>query len=364
MRRVDMKKTTLMMLFVMVLVTAALLCTCNADKVEMEDLVSVSFGENTRALEAQLEPFNKNVLYWKYAARKSLVPGGTDTLDGSGLRSGETEAYDEAHAEPVTANGAPGLDAKIPGFSQGLWDFMLFGYKKIVGDNPATTDEVETDYEYYVLVYSGEAKEQSLRKDNNSVDIVVSPVSDHGNGTLFVDTGNISFIPVQTDTSKVSTFSMKVFVDGTELTSGTTVSIAPGAHAVKVQVVHTYDTITYVFGEGNVTATVYSNLTTRVFGSLNELVTFAQFDADVAYPSFPQGTLFKEWNEQTGKWTITFTSTNPDSEPTTYAWYVNGVSQTGEEESTFVYTPGFESVNITCVFGNTSGTGSASVYIQ
>lgn len=358
MRRVDMKRTTLMMLIVIVLVTAALLCTCNADKVEVEDLVSVSFGENTRALEAQLEPFNKNVLYWKYAARKSLVPGGTDTLDGSGLRSGETEAYDEEHAEPVTANGAPGLDAKIPGFSQGLWDFMLFGYSTRSGSG--TTED---PYVYSKLVYRGEAKEQSLRKDNNSVDITVSPVFDHGNGTLFVDTGNITFIPVQSDTSEVSTFDMKVFVDGVDISSSTTVSIEAGAHSVKVQVVHTYGSITYILAEGLVTATVYSNLTTRVFGSLNELVTYAQFDAEAEYPSFPSGTLAKEWDEQTGKWTITFTNTNPDSVPTTFAWYVDGVLQPGTT-NTFIYAPGYESVNITCVFGNSSGTGSASVYIQ
>lgn len=353
-----MKRTTLMMLIVMVLVTTALLCSCNAEKVEVEDLVSVSFGENTRALETQIEPFNKNVLYWKYAARKSLVPGGTDTLDGSGLRSGETEAYDEEHAEPVTAHGAPGLDAKIPGFSQGLWDFLLFGYKTRTGSGT-----IEDPYVYSKLVYMGEATEQSLRKDNNTVDITVSPVSDHGNGTLFVDTGNIDFIPVQSDTSGVATFDIKVLVDGVDISEDTTVSIEPGAHSVKVQFLHTYDSTTYIHAEGTVTATVYSNLTTRVFGSLNELVTYAQFDAEAEYPSSPSGTLAKEWDEQTGKWTITFTNTNPDSVPTSFAWYVDGVLQP-VTTNTFIYAPGYESVNITCVFGNSSGTGSASVYIQ
>ena len=358
MRRVDMKRTTLTILIVIALVTTALLCTCNADKVEKEDLVSVSFGENARALEAQLDPFNKNVIYWKYAARKSLVPGGTEMLDGSGLRSGETEAYDEAHALPVTSNWAPGLDAKIPGFSQGLWDFMLFGYSTRTGSGTA-----EDPYVYSKLIYSGEAKEQSLRKDNNSVDITVSPVTDHGNGTLFVDTGNITFVPKQTDTSGVATFAMKVFVDGTDISDNTTVSIAPGAHTVKVQVVHTVNLITYILGEGTVTATVFSNLTTRVYGSLDELITYAQFDATATYPSMPAGTITKAQDEETKVWTITFTSTNPDAVPTSYAWYVDDELQE-EETNEFKYTPGPESVNITCVFGNDSGTGSASVTIQ
>ena len=361
----DMKKSFygIMLFFALVLI----IVSCNGEPADGagDKLVAVSFDDTAKALVASLPTFDKNTIYWKYAARKSLNTEDSSMLDGSGLRSGETPSYNEAGAQPISdgnaglGSGDPYTPYKIPGFSQGVWDFMLFGYSTVTNtgtpENPVNV--------YSNLVYCGEAKEQSLKKDSNAVNITVSPVSDHGNGILFVDTANITFVPIQSETTGVATFTQRVFVDD-DLQNTTSIAIAPGAHTVKVQFVNTVNSIDYILAEGMVTATVYSNLTTTVTGSLNELATYVQFDANSAYPGMPTGTLSKSQDSGTGKWTITFTNTNPASVPTSYAWYVNGVVQSGEIGTSFVYTPGFESANITCVFGNTSGTGSASVYIN
>lgn len=348
-----MTKRILPVLAILALLAIVISCSQNAGSAN-EELVSVDFAGTPRVLVSELEPFDKNNLYWFYAARKSLTPTG-DMLDGSGLRSGETPSYDWDGAVAVRDDGGKGLGI-VTGFSQGLWDFILFGCKKS-GDD-------------YVIVYQGEATAVSLRKGGeNSVTIIVSPVTTEGNGILFVDTDHIYFIPTQSQTTGIADFTKEVTVtrvSDSEQQTGTDneYDLEPGVYRVYVAFTFMIGTQKYLFAEGSVFSTIYSNQLTTVHGDLSELMTFVVFDAESSYPSFPSGTLSKEWSETTGKWTITFTNTNPDSVPTTFAWYVDDAVQTGATGSTFVYTPGDESVNITCVFGNSSGTGSASVYIQ
>ena len=351
--RFRMIRRILPVVAIVALLVVAISCSQNATSAG-EELVSVDFAGNARVLVSELEPFDKNDLYWFYAARKSLTPGG-DMLDGSGLKSGETPSYDWDGAAPVRSDGGKGLGI-VTGFSQGLWDFLLFGCKKSGND--------------YVIVYQGEATSVSLRKGaENTVSITVSPVSTEGKGILFVDTDNIYFIPTQSQTTGIADFTKEVTVtrvSDSEPQTGTDNEyiIDPGLYRVYVAFTYMIQGQKYIYAEGSVLSTIYSNLVTTVHGDLSELMTFAVFDAEAAYPSFPSGTLSKEWSETTGKWTITFTNTNPDSVPTTFAWYVDDAIQTGATGSTFVYTPGNESVNITCIFGNSSGAGSAAVYIQ
>jgi len=349
-----MMKRILPVLAILALLVVVVSCNQNAGSAN-EELVSVDFAGSPRVLISELEPFDKDDLYWLYAARKSLTDGGA-MLDGSGLKSGETPSYDWAGAVAVRTDGGKGLGT-VTGFSQGLWDFLLFGCKKS-GDD-------------YVVVYQGEATAVSLRKGGeNSVSIIVSPVSTQGKGILFVDTDDITFDPTQTETTGIATFTKEVTVtrvsDSQEQTGTDNVyTIDPGLYRVYVAFTFMIGEQKYIYAEGSVLSTVYSNLLTTVYGDLSELMTYAQFDVTGAtYPSAPAGTMAKEWSEETGKWTITFTSTNPASVPTSYAWYVDTTLQPEATTNTFVYTPGNESVNITCVFGNTSGTGSASVFIQ
>ncbi len=344
--------------FIMLTLSIFVLVSCeNNVSSESEQLVSISFSDDSKALIAKLPEFEKAAYYWKYAARKSLDDT-NNMLDGSGLKSGETASYSEEGAVFVADGNTAGLDAKIPGFSQGLWDFMIFGYTR----SGAGT---ETSPYTYSLIYKGEAKAQSLRKDYNAVEITVSPVTDKGKGTLLVDTDNIVLTPVQTDTTNVSTeFTKKITVNGSLWEGKTSDSVEPGSYVVKVQIVKSIGSTEYVFAEGSVKATVYSNLKTTVSGSLNELLTYTEFDASSSYPGMPTGTLSAVQNETTKEWTVTFTNTNTSSVPTSFQWFVDGVLQSGESSSTYKYVPGLESVNIMCVFSNTSGTGSASVFIK
>lgn len=348
-----MMKRVLPVLVILALLSVVISCSQNAVSAK-EELVSVNFARNPRVLVSELEEFDKDGLYWFYAARKSLATGGA-MLDGSGLKSGETTSYNRAGSVAVKADGGKGLGT-VTGFSQGLWDFLLFGCKKS-GDD-------------YVVVYQGEATAVSLRKGGeNSVNIIVSPVSTQGQGILSVDTARITFNPTQTETTGIATFTKEVTVtrvSDSQVQTGTdnVYNIDPGLYNVYVAFTYIIGEQKYIYAEGSVLSTVYSNLLTTVYGDLSELMTYAQFDVTGAtYPSAPAGTMAKEWSEETGKWTITFTSTNPASVPTSYAWYVDSALQPEATTNTFVYTPGNESVNITCVFGNTSGTGSASVFI-
>lgn len=260
-------------LLVILLALGAVLVSCKAEiEAPADELVAVSFEESSsRSITATLEGFNKDNYYWKYAAKKA---------DDSGLTSGATSSYDETGAVFIH-EATPGLTGKVPGFSQGLWDFLLFGYKKIEGDNPATT--VEESY-YYVLIYSGEAKAVTLQtKGDNTAHVVVNPIAE---GDGFIKIGEITFIPKKTgDESHQLKFIEVTNPDGSAVsgisydTTTQTYTVPAGAYKVTVKFTNAAQTI--VYGEGYVIATVYSGLTTTIGGNLNELITYAQFDADL-----------------------------------------------------------------------------------
>ena len=262
-------------LLVILLAIGAMLVSCKAEVgTPADELVSVSFEEAaSRSITATLEGFVKGNYYWKYAAQKA---------DDSGLTSGATEAYTEAKALPVIP-GEKGLGSgegqaykpyKIPGFSQGLWNFKLWAYKT----------KNATSGEYEDLVFYGEAKNVSLsRGGDNTASVTVNPVAE-GNG--YIKIGEITFIPKKEGDKTDQTKSIEVTnpdgsaVAGLSYDSETkTYTVPAGAYKVTVKFTNAAQTI--VYGEGYVIATVYSGLETLIGGNLQELVTYAQFDADL-----------------------------------------------------------------------------------
>ena len=262
-------------LLVILLAVGAMLVSCKAEVgTPADELVSVSFEEAaSRSITATLEGFVKGNYYWKYAAQKA---------DDSGLTSGATEAYTEAKALPVIP-GEKGLGSgegqaykpyKIPGFSQGLWNFKLWAYKT----------KNATSGEYEDLVFYGEAKNVSLsRGGDNTASVTVNPVAE-GNG--YIKIGEITFIPKKEGDKTDQTKSIEVTnpdgsaVAGLSYDSETkTYTVPAGAYKVTVKFTNAAQTI--VYGEGYVIATVYSGLETLIGGNLQELVTYAQFDADL-----------------------------------------------------------------------------------
>ena len=288
-----MSKRILVILLAL-LVLAGIMVSCkNEVQAPAEELVSVSFdNDSSRALSASLEDFKPGDYFWKYAAKKA---------DASNLISGQTAGYDtsasarEAGAQWIREGKAGFADDsgsyRVPGFSQGLWNFTLYGYKKIIGDNPATT---ETETEYYVLVYSGETTGVLLKSAEgyHTVSAVVSPVQGE-NGTLWVKvtgddritldpavsglTPNADFwltvekIVGETTTEKYNGFATEDYKQSLEAgTYKVTVRFTNGDPTIT-------DTVTYA--SGSVVATVYSGLTTTVKGNLTEVVTYADFGA-------------------------------------------------------------------------------------
>ena len=262
-----MKKFTAILLTVIMVASLFVSCNDSIAPTVTDETVSVSFTEAaSRSLTASLEQFEKDKLYWKYAARKN-------TADGTGLNSGATVFYDEASAlwikGDTSSDDNKGLGS-VAGFSQGIWDFKLFAYKKV-----GTAAK---------LAYQGEVTGVSLKKGSaNTVSVTVSPVAGDKGTLVLADT--ISLAPAK-EGDTPSTDLAKVY---TVTALGGTAAISPDknqtkqwtldAGAYKVNVDFVKDGFTYA--SGSVVATVYSNITTTVAGNLAELVTKAEFDSSI-----------------------------------------------------------------------------------
>ncbi len=278
-----------------------------------EELVSISFREDmARGLTATLEGFDKDHLYWAYAAKKA---------DGSKLISGETDSYDEAGAvwvktdgynKPVeglgTGSGTAYKAYNVSGFSQGYWNFKLYAYKGVLGDNPDTT-EVETDYVTgYVLVYQGETQNVLLKSDavntqgSHMVSVTVDPVQSEGNGTMVFLTNKMHAAADRISMNTVNSaiygehYTVKVLsVQSMEEIPteyvGTAAekevatdsqdgrfSLPAGSYKVTVAFTDSASAPTLNYARGTIVATVYSNLTTTISGDLTEAMTYAEFD--------------------------------------------------------------------------------------
>ena len=284
-------KRSFFILMVALIVFCTLFVSCNANvEAPADELVTISFdNDSARALSSNLETFTPGAYYWKYAAKKA---------DTSNLISGQTANYD---SDPESGalwikEGEPGFGVtsgelytpfKVQGFSQGLWNFRLFGYKKVIGDNPATS-AVET--EYYLLAYSGETTGVLLKQNGtNLVKAIVSPTQT-GNGTLVVKITGTDKITLDPATpGLIPNTKIKLKVEKITSTATTTVfddfvtedyneSLEAGTY--KVTVKFTNDDASVEFASGSVVSTVYANLTTTVKGNLTEVITSAIFGAE------------------------------------------------------------------------------------
>ena len=275
-----------------------------------EELVSVSFGEYaSRGLSATLEGFEKDDYYWAYAAQKA---------DGSNLISGQTKDYGktsevqiwvktDGNNKPVAGLGSTGTGGyeryKVPGFSQGYWNFKLYAYKRV---NTGTTESPVYEYN---LVYQGETKNALLKSDSTNeqgshlVNVIVDPVQSTDNGTMvfltnkaYAEDKRISMNTVNSATygqhytvevlSILSMEEIPVEYVGTAAEKKTATdsqdgeySLPAGSYKVTVAFTEkTEGTPTVNYARGTIVATVYSNLTTTISGDLTEAMTYAEFD--------------------------------------------------------------------------------------
>ena len=255
-----MKKFTAILLTV--LMVASLFISCENNIVKGNDeTVSVKFEQvASKSLTASLAEFKADNYYWAYKATKK---------DGTGLISGQIDFA-------WISKGEKGLSKKVPGFSQGTWEFTLYAYTE-EGKNNSRFSETG-------LAYQGTNPSVTLTKESsNKVVVSVSPLS-KGKGTLIVDTANISLKTTSTlDDAQLALFEKQIEV--TDLTGGTkyypvegNYSLEAGAYKVNVTMYNTESKVAY---PGSVVATVYANMTTTVTGTVEEILTNAEFDTFV-----------------------------------------------------------------------------------
>ena len=103
-------------------------------------------------------------------------------------------------------------------------------------------------------------------------------------GVGFIKIGTITFIPKKTgDTADQLKFIEVTNPDGSAVPgisyADDRYTVPAGIYKVTVKFANASQTI--VYGEGYVIATVYAGLETVIGGNLSEMVTYAQFDADL-----------------------------------------------------------------------------------
>ena len=258
-----MKKSLFIILMVCLAVIGLVSCKNEVEPAQ-EELIYVSFEKgSSRALTATLEDFDVDDFYWSYEAQKN---------DGSGLRSGQT-VWNDTGVGSVAVQAGKGLDdtnddpVKVPGFSKGYWNFRLFGY----------TDAARTK-----LAYWGEADSVLIDNNHHMAEVTVSPVS---GATGYLRIGTITFVPasgISVPTDLVIYTDQLFELEGTQWVL---VNVQPVDGVYTLPAKQYKFTRTYSFdgipvANGSVIATVYSNLTTTISGTLSELTTYAEFGAD------------------------------------------------------------------------------------
>ena len=278
-----MKKALGILLVLALIATVFVACSQDAGQKVAEELVSVNFdGSKARSLTPSRDPFAPGNYVWTYTAQKA---------DTTGLTTGET-------TEQKRINDGKGLSGKVPGFSQGYWNFTLYAYE--AEEYPEGTGKYRPVPDSDPL-YSGTASHVKVAKgDENVITVSVSPATT-GNGYIAFDKAHLFLNAIKTGEDinaqgdersanfeygiyaiNDTTFSTNLFheVDGKTI-------LTAGSYFVRVSY--------RVAGDGQdrfdiadeaIVAVVYGGQTTTITGSIGELSTDVSFGAnEVEIPS-------------------------------------------------------------------------------
>lgn len=165
----ERRVSTILLTVLLMLVATLAFVSCKVDMEEdASDLVSIKFTDEKESSKSLVSSrnFNKDDYYWYYTASK--VNANTPS---TGATSEQTK---------IGAENEKGLSATVGPFSQGLWNFTLYGYTE------------KKDTTGAVLAYKGTASNASIDKDSGtdgvqSIYVSVEPqTTEEGKGTLVI----------------------------------------------------------------------------------------------------------------------------------------------------------------------------------
>lgn len=244
-----MKKLSCILLAVMLI--TALFVSCKAEVIDDSNLVSVHFttDDNAKGLNWSRPAFDSSKYYWVVDAEKK--DGGPATGQGTW---------------EVGGNLAP--EDGIGPFSQGAWEFTLYGY---------------SDSEKATLVYKGTGK-GTLTKSSNSVSIPVESQM-KGFGTIHVskdivlkDSKGVLYAPTHIIVKSVDGEADDAIKFDSE--NGQDIKKSSGYYAVTIKMVATVNGNEITYASNTIYVNVYAGQTTTIGGTLDESTTSTKFEAE------------------------------------------------------------------------------------
>lgn len=291
-----MKKLSCILLAVMLI--TALFVSCKAEVIDDSNLVSVHFttDDNAKGLNWSRPAFDSSNYYWTYYAKK--VGGGPATGEGNGKIGND-------------------LAKEIGPFSQGAWEFTLYGY----------SDESKS-----TLVYEGTGSGVLSRDKNNSVKVAVE-ARKVGKGTIHVssdivlkDSKGDSYVPTGIIVKQVGSETADDEI-GFDSDKGNDIEKESGYYAVTIKMVATVNGKEITYSSNTIYVNVYAGQTTTIGGTLDESTTSTKFEAE-------DGTISKEVEDtinENGSVSLSVDiAPNSDENSTTTVEFSEGALQGGK----------------------------------
>lgn len=279
-----MKKLTLILLSVLLVASLFVSCKVEGNDPGSRETATLRFrtDDETRALSSSRTTLDTSNYDWYYTAEKSDAYYNDENENSNdGVTGEQTKVYPTpatgTKSEKTPVGTTKQLDETVGPFSLGKWNFTLYAYVK--GSDISTPDEPEKN-----LVYIGSVDGFEITEKTTTIDITVQPQTGYGTGTLKVEKG-IKFTSNGTE-YKATTVTVENLEKGAPADSikenGTEsnywqYNCKSGSYKV---------TVSYKTENNNVTSAsntiyvnVWSNLTTTISGTLDEITVEANFVA-------------------------------------------------------------------------------------
>lgn len=295
-----MKKLSCILLAVMLI--TAMFVSCTAEVIDDSNLVNVRFttDDNAKGLNWSRPAFDSNDYFWTYSAKK--VGGGPSTGEGTG-------------------DIGTDLTKEIGPFSQGAWEFTLYGYAK-------ASDGTKTD----VLVYEGTGSGVLSKDQDNSVKVAVEARKE-GEGTIHIskdivlkDSKGVTYIPTDIIIKQVGSETADDEI-GFDSDKGNDIEKESGYYAVTIKMVATVNGKEITYSSNTIYVNVYAGQTTTIGGTLDESTTSTKFEAE-------DGTISKEVEDtinENGSVSLSVDiAPNSDENSTTTVEFSEGALQKGK----------------------------------